>query len=370
MDEFEEKIKRKLEEMRADILSKIKILPHISKEEMADITDFTSVEKIRNIENISISIHTDILKLIERALDKIQNGNYGYCEICGDKIDKERLEEVPYTRYCIDCQEKIEFDKRISKIKYEIYDEEIYFQMLLHALEGEDIEDGGYRIFVSGEQPEERVELEEEEEEEDRERKEEKARRKFVEGKEFLFKGSYDKAIECFTQAIKLAPYDAYFYGWRGLAYYGKGEYDKAIEDFTQAIKLDPYDAYFYGWRGLAHYGKGEYDKAIEDFTQAGGAPSYYWRGLAYLRKGLYNKAIQDFTRAIDLNPTKDKFYQQRGLAYLGKGLYEKAIEDFSKAIELYPHNPEYYRSRGIAYELMGLYDKAREDFKKAMELE
>ena len=332
MDEFEEKIKRKLEEMRADILSKTKIPPHIPKEERADITDLISVEKIRNVENISISIHTDTLKLIERALDKIQNGNYGYCEICGDKIDKERLEEVPYTRYCIDCQEKIEFDKRISKIKYEIYDEEIYFQMLLHALEGEDIEDGGYRIFVSGEQPEKRVELEEE----DRERKEEKARRKFVEGKEFLFKGSYDKAIEC----------------------------------FTQAIKLDPYDAYFYGWRGLAYYRKGEYDKAIEDFTQAGGAPSYYWRGLAYLRKGLYNKAIQDFTRAIDLNPTKDKFYQQRGLAYLGKGLYEKAIEDFSKAIELYPHNPEYYRSRGIAYELMGLYDRAREDFKKAMELE
>jgi RNA polymerase-binding protein DksA len=211
MDEFEEKIKKKLEKMRADILSKTKILPHIPKEEMADITDLTSVEKIRNVENISISIHTDILKLIERALDKIQNGNYGYCEICGDKIDKERLEEVPYVRYCIDCQGKIEFDKRISKIKYEIYDEEIYFQMLLHALEGEDIEDGGYRIFVSGEQPEKRVELEEEEEEEeeDRERKEEKARRKFVEGKEFLFKGSYDKAIECFTQAIKLDPYDA-----------------------------------------------------------------------------------------------------------------------------------------------------------------
>ena len=333
MDEFEEKIKRKLEEMRADILSKTKIPPHIPKEEMADITDLTSVEKIRSIENISISIHTDILKLIERALDKIQNGgNYGYCEICGDKIDKERLEEVPYARYCIDCQEKIEFDKRISKIKDEIYDEEIYFQMLLHALEGEDIEDGGYRIFVSGEQPEKRVELEEE----DRERKEEKARRKFVEGKEFLFKGSYDKAIEC----------------------------------FTQAIKLDPYDAYFYGWRGLAYYGKGEYDKAIEDFTQAGGAHSYYWRGLAYLRKGLYNKAIQDFTRAIDLNPTKDKFYQQRALAYLGKGLYEKATEDFTKAIELNPHNPEYYRNRGIAYELMGLYDKAQEDFKKAMELE
>jgi hypothetical protein len=60
MDEFKEKIKKKLEEMREDILSKIKIPPHIPKEEIADITDFTSFEKIRNVENISISIHTDI----------------------------------------------------------------------------------------------------------------------------------------------------------------------------------------------------------------------------------------------------------------------------------------------------------------------
>jgi hypothetical protein len=51
MDEFEEKIKRKLEKMREDILSKIKIPPHIPKEEIADITDLTSFEKkIRNVE--------------------------------------------------------------------------------------------------------------------------------------------------------------------------------------------------------------------------------------------------------------------------------------------------------------------------------
>jgi hypothetical protein len=55
MDEFEKKIKKKLEEMRADILSKTKI-----------------PSKIHDVE--SISIHTDILKLIERALDKIQKG--------------------------------------------------------------------------------------------------------------------------------------------------------------------------------------------------------------------------------------------------------------------------------------------------------
>lgn len=33
---------------------------------------------------------------------------FGACERCGQAIPMERLEVVPYTRYCIDCQEAVE----------------------------------------------------------------------------------------------------------------------------------------------------------------------------------------------------------------------------------------------------------------------
>ncbi|WP_026694600.1 TraR/DksA C4-type zinc finger protein [Peribacillus kribbensis] len=38
---------------------------------------------------------------INRALEAIQNGTYGSCEVCGDDIPNERLEAVPSTTFCI-----------------------------------------------------------------------------------------------------------------------------------------------------------------------------------------------------------------------------------------------------------------------------
>jgi DnaK suppressor protein len=136
MTEFERKMKKKLEEMRTYLRSKLHYTPNIPQEERADIIDFTSAEKIRDIERIITSIDTDVLKLIERALDKINSGTYGYCENCGVRIDKERLEEVPYVRYCIDCQERIELGERVSRVG----EEEISYPPIKFTFEDTSIE--------------------------------------------------------------------------------------------------------------------------------------------------------------------------------------------------------------------------------------
>jgi len=48
------------------------------------------------------------LVLIEQALQAIDKGAYGICEVCGGKIDPGRLEIMPYTTTCVKCQEKLE----------------------------------------------------------------------------------------------------------------------------------------------------------------------------------------------------------------------------------------------------------------------
>jgi DnaK suppressor protein len=48
------------------------------------------------------------LSLIRSALDRIGEGSYGECLQCGNTIGTKRLEALPWTPYCIDCQEKIE----------------------------------------------------------------------------------------------------------------------------------------------------------------------------------------------------------------------------------------------------------------------
>jgi len=49
-----------------------------------------------------------ILNEIDDALARIDQGTYGICENCHREISRERLEAVPYARYCIRCARKIQ----------------------------------------------------------------------------------------------------------------------------------------------------------------------------------------------------------------------------------------------------------------------
>jgi len=49
-----------------------------------------------------------LLAMVETALQRIREGEFGECVNCGNEINPKRLEAVPWTRYCIACQEKVE----------------------------------------------------------------------------------------------------------------------------------------------------------------------------------------------------------------------------------------------------------------------
>jgi DnaK suppressor protein len=49
-----------------------------------------------------------LLQMVEKALERIRVGVYGECISCGNEINPKRLNAVPWARYCIDCQEKLE----------------------------------------------------------------------------------------------------------------------------------------------------------------------------------------------------------------------------------------------------------------------
>lgn len=50
----------------------------------------------------------DILKRVDEAIDRIENGTYGVCEMCGKPIPEERLRALPYANLCIECRQKEE----------------------------------------------------------------------------------------------------------------------------------------------------------------------------------------------------------------------------------------------------------------------
>jgi DnaK suppressor protein len=49
----------------------------------------------------------DRLNDVKKALEKIENNNYGDCEICKEKIEEDRLEVNPAAKTCKGCMEKI-----------------------------------------------------------------------------------------------------------------------------------------------------------------------------------------------------------------------------------------------------------------------
>ena len=49
-----------------------------------------------------------MIKQIDNALERIEEGTYGICEITGEQISKKRLEAIPYATMTREAQEKIE----------------------------------------------------------------------------------------------------------------------------------------------------------------------------------------------------------------------------------------------------------------------
>ena len=56
--------------------------------------------------NFSLSdAERNLLMLIDEAFNRMRNGAYAICTNCGVEIGEKRLQAVPWTPFCIDCQE-------------------------------------------------------------------------------------------------------------------------------------------------------------------------------------------------------------------------------------------------------------------------
>ena len=50
----------------------------------------------------------NILNMIDAALKRIRENDYGTCANCQEELQQKRLEAVPWARHCVTCQEKAE----------------------------------------------------------------------------------------------------------------------------------------------------------------------------------------------------------------------------------------------------------------------
>ena len=83
-----------------------KITADVKHEEVPLEKDFE--EWITQSENNEVVDYLGNAARIERdrvkeAISRIDRGEYGICELCGEPIKKERLEAVPYSSMCVKC---------------------------------------------------------------------------------------------------------------------------------------------------------------------------------------------------------------------------------------------------------------------------
>jgi len=65
-----------------------------------------ATELFEREKDLSLKIHQeDELSKINAALEKIENGTYGVCEVCKEPIPYDRLAAIPYTSFCIEHAE-------------------------------------------------------------------------------------------------------------------------------------------------------------------------------------------------------------------------------------------------------------------------
>lgn len=81
-----------------------------------DPTDRASMESDRNFELRIRDRERKLISKVRKALEKIDEETFGFCEVCGEPIDFKRLEARPVTTHCIDCKTSEEREEKLRKL--------------------------------------------------------------------------------------------------------------------------------------------------------------------------------------------------------------------------------------------------------------
>jgi tetratricopeptide (TPR) repeat protein len=181
-----------------------------------------------------------------------------------------------------------------------------------------------------------------------------------------------ERAIDSFTEQIRLYPDDAFLRAMRALVRHDRNDVEGAIRDYDEAIRLDAKNAALYCARAAARSSRKEYDKAIADYTEAIRLDpkcviAYSGRGAIRETRGEHDKAIEDYSEAIWLEPVAISAYYHRGLVWHSKKEYAKAIVDYNVVLRLDPRNVAAYNSRSLARRAMKEYSRAVADCDEAI---
>ena len=99
------KYKAVLEAKQAELSAGLRNREDIAIEKTPDAIDEVQLAGERELAIRNLDRESNLLRNVKGALVRIADGSYGVCMHCEEDIKIKRLDAVPWTKYCIRCQE-------------------------------------------------------------------------------------------------------------------------------------------------------------------------------------------------------------------------------------------------------------------------
>ena len=94
-----------LEAKQAELSAGLRNREDIAIEKTPDALDEVQLAGERELAIRNLDRESNLLRNVKGALGRIADGSYGVCLHCEEEIKTKRLDAVPWTKYCIRCQE-------------------------------------------------------------------------------------------------------------------------------------------------------------------------------------------------------------------------------------------------------------------------
>src|ERR1700693_2712407 len=99
------KYKQLLETKQTELAGGLRNREGIAIEKTADTMDEVQLAGERELAIRNLDRESNLLRNVRLALGRMTDGSYGTCLHCDEEIKPKRLDAVPWTPYCIRCQE-------------------------------------------------------------------------------------------------------------------------------------------------------------------------------------------------------------------------------------------------------------------------
>lgn len=116
---FLKKARETLEEMRAQLLRNVQqdlsAVRDQNKDDGMDTYDLASDARDKEINLILGDRDREKVQAIDEALSRVDGNTYGMCESCEGDIAEARLQALPFTRLCVNCQAEREREQKLNR---------------------------------------------------------------------------------------------------------------------------------------------------------------------------------------------------------------------------------------------------------------